>query len=150
MLTHPPQFLGFFFSKNLANVLFFTAFRAAGSSMVWVYSSVMLQLMTHKNILGRILSIEFATAIFAEGVSSFVAAFLLDKAGFKETTVCLIIFVAGFALVLCPLSFYYASRWGAVAEGADSESDVEDDSDAEYDKLTSLVGGDNGGNRTVL
>lgn len=73
------SFLGMSMSTALSNVLLWTYIRSAGSAVLWVYSSVLLQILVKPEVLGRVIAIEFALAVGNEGLSSFVAAFAIDE-----------------------------------------------------------------------
>jgi len=106
------SFLGMSMSTALSNVLLWTYIRSAGSAVLWVYSSVLLQILVKPEVLGRVIAIEFALAVGNEGLSSFVAAFAIDEVKLGVLQVCMCVGVLGWDL-FCGLGFYvYKSWWG--------------------------------------
>jgi hypothetical protein len=52
------SFLGMGMSRKLGWVVFWTLLRSAGSAVLWVYSSVLLQILVEPDVLGRVIAIE--------------------------------------------------------------------------------------------
>ena len=59
----------------------FTAFRAMGSSVLWIHSSLLLQKFSAPSMLGRVLSIDYSLALLSEAFSAYLAGRLRDDAG---------------------------------------------------------------------
>ena len=98
-------------SASLGNIIFFTLVRACGSAVLWVYSSVALQIVCDGEVLGRVVSIEGAAAFAAEGASAYAAALLLDVGGMGAKNVALTIGTFGLAFVTAPVLVYCQRSW---------------------------------------
>ena len=65
-------------SKSFWWKCFWTMVRASGTAVLWVDSSILLQTTTPATLLGRISSIDFATALLCEAASAMFAGFGQD------------------------------------------------------------------------
>jgi len=54
-------------------------FRASGTAVLWIDSSLILQSTTPDHIMGRVMAIDFALATSGEAVSALVAGYVLDR-----------------------------------------------------------------------
>lgn len=81
-----------------------TAVKSAGSAVLWVDSSILLQTTTPSSLLGRISAIDFALATLGEAVSAIIAGVLQDQ-GMSADNV---------ALVLSGMCFFLTALWAAV------------------------------------
>mmetsp|Transcript_21530 Transcript_21530/g.44895 ORF Transcript_21530/g.44895 Transcript_21530/m.44895 type:complete len:494 (-) Transcript_21530:8-1489(-) len=104
------SFWGMSFSASLSNVLVWTFFRSAGSAVLWVYSSVLLQILVDPDVLGRVIAIEYSSAVGNEGISSFIAAFVIDELDFSVLEVCGCVGFVG-TCISVPLGFYVCRNW---------------------------------------
>jgi hypothetical protein len=81
-----------------------TILRAAGASILWVDSSILLQKATPSSLLGRIASIDFALATLGESASAVMAGLLQDNG----------LTANGVAYLLSGLGFTLAAIWSTV------------------------------------
>lgn len=84
----------------------FTLIRVMGSSIVWVYSTMLLQSMADKDILGRVLSVEYTFYTLTEAASAWVTG-RLDDLG--SSTHVLALFAA--ALGAFTVAFWGVYHW---------------------------------------
>jgi len=76
------------FAPNFAWFLVCTVFRTMGSAIVWVFSTMILQSLTDKELLGRVLSVEYTLYTLTEAASA-TATGRLDDAGFDRNALAL-------------------------------------------------------------
>ena len=74
-------------ARAFAGIYAFTAIRAGGSSVLWIYSSLLLQKLSPAHVLGRVLSVDYALATTAEAISAFGGGILQDDAGMSAEQV---------------------------------------------------------------
>ncbi|GMH55583.1 hypothetical protein TrLO_g4780 [Triparma laevis f. longispina] len=133
------SFIGMSINETLNSIIIFTVVRSMGSSILWVYSSVILQVLTDERVLGRVVSIEFAAATSLEGLSAFLAAGLLDFAGFTERGTALFFGILGCVGVVGPLYIYLRRNWGDNNKGYRMVDDDEiDDDEDDDDNITTF------------
>jgi len=65
----------------------FTSVRSAGSSVIWVQSSLILQKFSDASMLGRVVSVDYALATLAEAFSAMCGGLLQDDAGLSAEEV---------------------------------------------------------------
>jgi hypothetical protein len=65
------------FSQSWA-VCFLNALSSAGSSVLWIYSSLLLQKCSTPSMPGRVLATDYALALLAESFSAYLAGMLRD------------------------------------------------------------------------
>lgn len=70
--------LGMGYFKAFEAVALFTLIRSAGSSVEWIYSSLLLQIMCKDEMLGRVSAIDYGLATASEALSALMAGFLQD------------------------------------------------------------------------
>lgn len=70
-------------SPNFAWFLVFTVIRTLGAGMIYTYSSLLLQSLSDKEMLGRMLSVEYTIYVLAHAFSASISGYLLD-AGVSE------------------------------------------------------------------
>jgi hypothetical protein len=94
------------------SLCFFASIRAAGSSILWINSSILLQKFSEPQMLGRVVAVEVALAELTEAASAYVCGVLLDKAALTAPEVS---FVFGSLGALCMLiwGWYHFSGGGA-------------------------------------
>ena len=109
------SFLGMGLSSALPNIILFTFLRAIGSAILWVYSSVALQILCDGGVLGRVVAIEGACAFAAEGVSAYTAALMLNSMGPKQVATSIGMF--GVLFVAVPVIVYCTRSWGFGGKG---------------------------------
>jgi MFS family permease len=120
-------------ATQFSMVLFSSAFRSMGCSVVWINSSLLLQKFCAPDMLGRIASIDYSAALLSEGVSAVMAGLLQDHYGFSAEDVSLLQGLAC-AILLIAWSSYHFNGGGASAYEADkddsstvSSTDIESD-----------------------
>ncbi|KAL3919084.1 MAG: hypothetical protein SGILL_003936, partial [Bacillariaceae sp.] len=89
-------------THNFPQFLAGTFFRTMGSGTVWVYSTLVLQTLTDKEILGRVLAIEYTMTQLFEAASA-SATGRLDEAGLSKNQL---------ALFGCSLGVVMLTFWG--------------------------------------
>lgn len=67
-----------------------TSVRSAGSSVVWIYSSLLLQKLSSSSMLGRVVAVDYSLAMLSESVSALLGGILQDDAGLSAAQVSLI------------------------------------------------------------
>lgn len=75
--------------SQFQSVCFLSAVRAVGSSVLWIYTTLILQKYSTPNMLGRVSSIETSMALLMESLSAFVAGWLRDDVGMSPEQVSL-------------------------------------------------------------
>lgn len=88
-LTLGSMVLGF--TSRFWIICVFTMVRAAGSSVLWINSSILLQKFSVPSLLGRVSSAEYALALLSESFSAFLSGRLLDEAGLPAEDVSLLL-----------------------------------------------------------
>jgi MFS family permease len=88
-----------------------TFFRTMGSGIVWVNSTVLLQAMSEKQVLGRVLAVEYALTALLEALAATISGDLAD-AGYSKNQLALFGALLGVGVVV-PWSIYYALSLGA-------------------------------------
>jgi Major Facilitator Superfamily len=80
---------------------FWTGLRAAGTAVLWVDSSILLQTTTPATLLGRITSIDYAFALLAEALSALFAGVGQDHG----------VSAANITFILAGLGFFWGVVW---------------------------------------
>eukprot|EP00581_Thalassiosira_minuscula_P014752 CAMPEP_0183721264 /NCGR_PEP_ID=MMETSP0737-20130205/13593_1 /TAXON_ID=385413 /ORGANISM="Thalassiosira miniscula, Strain CCMP1093" /LENGTH=530 /DNA_ID=CAMNT_0025951243 /DNA_START=101 /DNA_END=1693 /DNA_ORIENTATION=+ len=73
--------------KRFLWVCIFTSLRSAGSSIVWINSSLLLQKSAASHMLGRVMAVDYALATLSEAFSAICAGVLQDNAGMSAEKV---------------------------------------------------------------
>ncbi|CAJ1903089.1 unnamed protein product [Cylindrotheca closterium] len=60
---------------------FFALLRSAGSSVTWINSSILLQKFASTEMMGRVMSMDYAVALAGEALSAYLCGFLMDRYG---------------------------------------------------------------------
>ena len=89
--------------------VFFTAVRASGSSIQWIYSSLLLQVLSEPQMLGRVLSVDYGLALASESFSAVIAGVLQDKYGLNANQVSAVFAILG--LMAFGIWFSYHVLW---------------------------------------
>ena len=102
--------LGYFglwqFNHEFLLICIFSAVRAAGSNIVWIYSSLLLQILSRDSMLGRVVAVDYAFATLSEALSALLGGVLQDNAGISAANVSLIMaLVASATLVIWIIYF---------------------------------------------
>jgi MFS family permease len=79
------------FSTSFWIACTFTLIRAAGSSVLWINSSILIQKFCIPSLLGRVSSIEFALALLSESFSAYLTGRLLDESNLSAEDVSLLL-----------------------------------------------------------
>lgn len=74
-------------AQSFSMFLFFTLFRCMGSGTVWANSTVLLQTLSEKQLLGRVLGMEFTMTTLLEAGTASLAGFLYDEAGLSKNEI---------------------------------------------------------------
>ena len=89
-------------------ICIFSAVRSAGSNIVWVYSSLLLQKLSSASKRGRVFGVDHALSTLSESASALLAGVLQDDAGLSAAQVSLIMAIV--ALVTLVMWGVYFSR----------------------------------------
>ena len=94
------------------SLCFFASIRAAGSSILWTNSSILLQKFSEPQMLGRVMAVDVALGQLTEAASAYMCGVLLDKVSLTTPEVS---FVFGSFGALCMLlwGWYHISGGGA-------------------------------------
>lgn len=87
--------------------------RAAGSSVLWINSSVLVQKFSVPSLLGRVSSTEYALALLSEAFSGFLSGQLLDKGDLSAGDVSLLLGLLS-ALISIGWFIYHLQGRGAL------------------------------------
>ena len=114
--------LGYFglwqFNHEFLLICIFSAVRAAGSNIVWIYSSLLLQILSRDSMLGRVVAVDYAFATFSEALSALLAGLLQDDANISAANVSLIMaLVASSTLVIWIIYFSRVSTTTPTTSG---------------------------------
>lgn len=90
------------FTSHFWIICIFTMVRAAGSSVLWINSSILVQKFSDPSLLGRVSSAEYALALLSESFSAFLSGRLLDKIHLSAEDV---------SLLLGALSTFILTGW---------------------------------------
>ena len=74
-------------AKGFLWICVFTSVRSAGSSIVWIYSSLILQKFSTSSMLGRVMAIDYALATLSEAFSAMCAGVFQDEVGLSAEQV---------------------------------------------------------------
>ena len=66
-----------------------TSVRASGSSVVWIYSSLLLQKLSSISMLGRVSAVDYALETLSEDLSALLGGVLQDDVGMSAAQVSL-------------------------------------------------------------
>jgi MFS family permease len=86
-----------------------TVLRSAGTAVLWVDSSILLQTTTPSTLLGRISAIDFALATLGEAASALIAGLLQDL-GMSANQVAFVLSGMGFSLAALWAGLLYCRR----------------------------------------
>lgn len=100
-------------STRLGGLLVSTGVRAAGSSILWAYSTLLLQTAVPDALLGRVCSLEQAAFVTGECVSALAAAWMFDVARVSVATV---------AAVMAGVAAAVTGGWWAYCRRLEAES----------------------------
>lgn len=93
-----------------------TAIRAMGQGVVWVNSSLLLQILSAPNLLGRVVSLDGALALIGQSLSALVVGRLEDRYAWTATQVCYGLGLLGVGVLLTGWTlFHFLGGGGAAA-----------------------------------
>ena len=94
--------------------LFYTFIRTMGSGVVWVNATLILQTLSDRQILGRVLAAEYTLATLSEALSSTISGTILaDKYGYNKNQLALFGSMLGVCVVLFWGTYYALGRGAA-------------------------------------
>ncbi len=93
-------FLGVAWSPNLPVLLLMSMFRSAGSGVLWVFSSALLQMTVPDGFRGRVFAFDLAAFTIASATSTFGAGFALDSLGLSAREIAFGAAVTGSAIFI--------------------------------------------------
>lgn len=67
-----------YFQESFYCTVIYTSIRSAGSMNAWMYSSILLQIYSKPDMLGRVMAVDYALALTSEASSAMLAGILLD------------------------------------------------------------------------
>uniref|UniRef100_A0A7R9W1B8 Major facilitator superfamily (MFS) profile domain-containing protein n=1 Tax=Pseudictyota dubia TaxID=2749911 RepID=A0A7R9W1B8_9STRA len=91
-------YFGLAFFAPFISICLFSAVRAAGSAVLWVDSTLILQVFSAPEMLGRVTAVDYALATMGEATSAFLAGVLQDNFGLTAEGVSLAMAVLGLIL----------------------------------------------------
>jgi predicted MFS family arabinose efflux permease len=97
-------------SEHIVLVLVATAVRSMGSSCMWIYSTLILQLQVPNALLGRILALEMAMFTITDTASGLFGGVAYDVLGLSTRQVCAIMTVLAGVVTLLWVA-YTAVEW---------------------------------------
>lgn len=109
-------------TSNFPLVCFFTTVRALGGSVVWVDSTLLLQMLSSKDMLGRVLGFEYSAAQFCEAIVSLLAGRLEDN-GFTNHDIAFFS-AANSTMFLIIWSVYHLYGGGAASARFNADKEV--------------------------
>ena len=120
-------------ATEFSMVLFSSAFRSMGCSVIWINSSLLLQKFCAPDMLGRVSSLDYSAALLTEGLSAVMAGLLQDHYGLSAEDVSLLQGLCC-AMLLITWSSYHFNGGGAAGYEPDkddsstvSSTDIESD-----------------------
>eukprot|EP01025_Chloroclados_australasicus_P065942 TRINITY_DN9010_c1_g1_i2.p1 TRINITY_DN9010_c1_g1~~TRINITY_DN9010_c1_g1_i2.p1 ORF type:complete len:496 (-),score=10.81 TRINITY_DN9010_c1_g1_i2:311-1798(-) len=87
-------------APNIYWALLGVVIRAVGSSVIWVYSTLIIQQRAQENMLGRVFSLELALCTLCESASVLIAGILLDSVQLSIQTTCFMVSFLGWIMVI--------------------------------------------------
>eukprot|EP00985_Skeletonema_marinoi_P026149 scaffold20020_cov82-Skeletonema_marinoi.AAC.3 len=94
-------------------ICIFSAVRSAGSNIVWVYSSLLLQKLSSASMRGRVFGVDYALAMLSESASALLAGVLQDDAGLSAAQVSLIMAIVAL-VTLVMWGVFFSREWKAM------------------------------------
>jgi hypothetical protein len=134
-------YLGWSFESSFWVISVFALIRAAGTSIIWINSTLLLQKFSTPKMMGRVLAIDFAIALLAESLSAYYTGVLLDKEGLSTYQVSFLLAI--FSLVLTVVwSVYHISGHGAIKYQKDDSTDSTKSGEQDTDHSSLLKNGE--------
>jgi hypothetical protein len=104
-------YLGWSFPSHFLVISLFALIRSAGSSIIWINSTLLLQKFTSPEMMGRVLATDYALALLAEALSAVYCGVLIDH-GLSAYRVSFLLAILGLFFTL-GWSVYHISGHGA-------------------------------------
>lgn len=101
-------------SKSFGLALLFLLIAHAGGSILWVFSTVLLQKTVEDQFRGRVFAAELGLVTLAMAASNYVVGEMMDRFGFSPRVVCAGV---GVLFLLPALLWFATQRWWDVPEG---------------------------------
>mmetsp|Transcript_11505 Transcript_11505/g.17673 ORF Transcript_11505/g.17673 Transcript_11505/m.17673 type:complete len:136 (-) Transcript_11505:53-460(-) len=105
------------------SICFFTILRGIGSSLIWIFSTVLLQQLSSPEFLGRILGLEFCLSRIAETMSVVATGRLKDR-GLNDSSISFIAACIG-VLMFILWCTYHVQGNGANQKSLNKEDNSE-------------------------
>ncbi|CAB9505976.1 Pfam:DUF894 [Seminavis robusta] len=115
-------FGGIAFFEPFWCICFFTLVRAGGASVNWILSSILLQKFSSDEMMGRVLSVDFALALLFEATSAYAAGFLQDQLHMGAHLVAFCMSCLGLVLSAIWLLYHLAGRGAGAAPKDESDN----------------------------
>jgi hypothetical protein len=101
-------YFAFSVSRSFALALLFLAIAHTGGSILWVFSTVLLQRETEDRFRGRVFAAEFALVTLTMGASNYLVGELMDRFGLSPR---LVTAGVGVYFLLPGISWFVTARW---------------------------------------
>jgi hypothetical protein len=108
----------------------FGLIRAAGASIIWINSTLLLQNFTTEQMMGRVLAIDYALGLLAEAGSAYLCGVLMDRAALSAYQVSFLLAILSLILTLF-WGWYHISGRGAGKYGSACRNDTKSSPDEE-------------------
>merc|ERR1712127_688190 len=99
--------------SSFESTCFFSLLRASGSATLYIYSSLIIQMFTDEQLLGRVTSIEYALVTLFESASALYAGIVFDVFQFSAQESCWGLFLLG-SVIFC-VWYYFNLNGGGLA-----------------------------------
>lgn len=97
-------------TQNFLLICLISVFRAAGSSLLWIDSSVILQMFSAPHVLGRVMAVEYAIATLMEALSAVFAGYSQDHFDMTPQGVSLVLSAMGTVIALMWSIYHWSGR----------------------------------------
>jgi hypothetical protein len=118
----------------------FALIRAAGSSIIWINSTLLLQQFSTEQMLGRVLAIDYALALLGEASSAYLCGILMDQANMSAFSISFNLAILSSVLALIWGWYHMSGRGAGKYRHHSSENGVKATSDEESSLLPSKSG----------
>jgi MFS family permease len=88
-------------------ICFMTGVRAAGSSVLWVDSSLLLQKFSAPEMLGRVFAVDYSLANLTEALAALLCGILEDRAHLSPKYACFVFAIIGSVVVLAWTCYHF-------------------------------------------
>jgi hypothetical protein len=105
-------FYGWGLFHSFWSLCLFACIRSAGSSVLWINSSLLLQKFSEPELLGRVMAVDYALALLTESLSAFICGVLQDHLGLTVDEVSLVEAI-GATLLMILWGWYHYAGGGA-------------------------------------